>query len=107
MKTVAGTPGRIAPGWRYLTPLVLGSALNPINSSVLATALVAIGQAFRVNAASAAGLVAALYLASAIGQPAMGKLAERFGARKTFCPAWYWSRRAGSSARWRRTSRFC
>ncbi|MGW5715090.1 MFS transporter [Amycolatopsis sp. NPDC003865] len=84
MKTVAGTPGRIAPGWRYLTPLVLGSALNPINSSVLATALVAIGQAFRVSAATAAGLVAALYLASAIGQPAMGKLAERFGARKTF-----------------------
>jgi MFS family permease len=84
VKTVAGAPGRIAPGWRYLTPLVLGSALNPVNSSVLATALVAIGQAFRVNAASAAGLVAALYLASAIGQPAMGKLAERFGARTTF-----------------------
>ncbi|HWD01721.1 MAG TPA: MFS transporter [Amycolatopsis sp.] len=84
MTTVADAPGRITPGWRYLTPLVLGSALNPVNSSVLATALVAIGQAFRVSAASAAGLVAALYLASAIGQPAMGKLAERFGARTTF-----------------------
>lgn len=84
MKTAAAAPGRTAPGWRYLAPLVLGSALNPVNSSVLATALVAIGQAFRVSAASAAGLVAALYLASAIGQPAMGKLAERFGARNTF-----------------------
>jgi hypothetical protein len=33
-------------GWRFLTPLLLGSALNPINSSVIATALIPIGKAF-------------------------------------------------------------
>jgi len=72
------------PSWRLITPLLLGSALNPINSSVIATTLVAVGRAFGVGSAATASLVAALYLASAIGQPAMGKLAEVFGPRRVF-----------------------
>ena len=30
-------------GWRFTAPLLLGSTLNPINSSMIATALVGIG----------------------------------------------------------------
>lgn len=74
----------LTPGWRFVTPLALGSALNPINSSIIATALVPIGTAFHVGLSTTAGLVAILYLASSIGQPTMGKLAEHFGPRRVF-----------------------
>jgi MFS family permease len=81
---VSPRPAVETPGWRFLTPLLVGSALNPINSSIIATALVAIGRGFDVGPDSTASLIGALYLASAIGQPAMGKLGERLGPRRVF-----------------------
>ncbi|MFI9834538.1 MFS transporter [Streptomyces sp. NPDC051913] len=63
---------------------MLGSSLNPINSSIIATSLIAIGNTFHAGAASTIWLVSALYLASAIGQPTMGRLAERLGPRRVF-----------------------
>ncbi|GAA2627093.1 MFS transporter [Streptomyces axinellae] len=71
-------------GARLMTPLLLGSLLNPVNSTMIATALVAVGRGFDVGAAETAWLVAALYLASAVSQPTMGKLADLFGPRKVF-----------------------
>ncbi|MFC7642389.1 hypothetical protein ACFQX6_16620 [Streptosporangium lutulentum] len=47
----------------------MGSALNPINSSLIATALTPIAHAMGVSVGNTAVLVAALYLASAIAQP--------------------------------------
>jgi MFS family permease len=80
--------GRITPtdafGWRFVTPLYMGSALNPINSSLIATALVPIAAAVGVSVGRTAVLVSALYLASAIAQPTGGKLAEEFGPRRVF-----------------------
>ncbi|GGJ40016.1 MFS transporter [Streptomyces brasiliensis] len=73
-----------SPGWRFTLPLMLGSSLNPINSSIIATTLIAIGHTFHAGAASTIWLVSALYLASAIGQPTMGRLAERLGPRRVF-----------------------
>jgi MFS family permease len=70
--------------WRYLTPLYMGSTLNPINSSMLATALVPIAAGLHVAIGSTAILVSSLYLASAIAQPTAGKLAEEFGPRRIF-----------------------
>jgi MFS family permease len=70
--------------WRFVTPLFWGSALNPINSSIIATALVGIAADLQVSLASASSLVAGLYLASAVAQPTMGKLSTRFGARRIF-----------------------
>jgi MFS family permease len=70
--------------WRYLTPLYMGSTLNPINSSMLATALVPIAGHLNVAVGTVAILVTSLYLASAIAQPTAGKLAEEFGARRVF-----------------------
>ncbi|MCF3176414.1 MFS transporter [Streptomyces sioyaensis] len=67
-----------------MAPLLLGSLLNPINSTMIATALVAIGQDFHVGAADTAWLVSAMYLASAVGQPSMGRLADRIGPRRVF-----------------------
>ncbi len=71
-------------GWRFMVPLVVGSALNPINSSIIATALVPIAARFSVPAGRTAVLVAVLYVASATAQPALGKVAGRFGPRRVF-----------------------
>jgi MFS family permease len=62
----------------------MGSALNPINSSLIATALVPIAAAVHVSVGRTVALVSALYLASAIAQPTAGKLAEEFGPRRVF-----------------------
>jgi MFS family permease len=70
--------------WRFTTPLFIGSALNPINSSMIATALVPIATGLHVSIGQTASLVTALYLASAIAQPTAGKVAEVFGARRVF-----------------------
>jgi MFS family permease len=70
--------------WRFVTPLLAGSALNPINTSLIATALVPIAAAMHVSIAQTVVLVSALYLASAIAQPTGGKLAEEFGPRRIF-----------------------
>jgi MFS family permease len=77
-------PTRKAFGWRFMTPLIVGSALNPVNSSIIATALVPIAARFAVPAGQTAVLVAALYVASATAQPALGKIAEQFGPRRVF-----------------------
>ena len=86
MTAPAGSRPRLAAafGWRTVTPLVMGSALNPINSSVIATALVPIAAALHVPVGRTLILVSSLYLACAIAQPAAGKLAEEFGPRRVF-----------------------
>ena len=81
-----GTPagGGNAFSWRFTTPLFMGSALNPVNSSLIATALVPIAAAMHVSVGRIAVLVSALYLASSIAQPTAGKLSEEFGPRRVF-----------------------
>jgi len=69
---------------RFVAPLYLGTAMNPVNTSLIATALVAIAQAMHVPLGRTALLVAVLYLASAIAQPTAGKLAEELGPRRVF-----------------------
>jgi MFS family permease len=69
---------------RFLTPLVLGSTLNPLNSSILATGLVPIAYDMHVSPPAATSLVAVLYLASAVCQPTMGKVSLRWGTRRVF-----------------------
>src|SRR6202000_478490 len=88
-KTEAATTGsqpRVANpfGWRTVTPLVMGSALNPVNSSGIAPALVPIAAALHVPVGRTSILVSSLYLACAIAQPTAGKLAEEFGPRRVF-----------------------
>ncbi|MEA2283939.1 MAG: hypothetical protein QOK21_4546 [Solirubrobacteraceae bacterium] len=70
--------------WRFTTPLFIGSALNPINSSLIATALVPIAVGVHVSIGQTATLVSALYVATAIAQPTAGKAAEVFGPRRVF-----------------------
>jgi MFS family permease len=62
----------------------MGSALNPINSSVIATALVYIAGSMHVSVGRTAILISSLYLTSAIAQPTAGRLSEEFGPRRVF-----------------------
>ncbi|NEB76156.1 multidrug efflux MFS transporter [Streptomyces sp. SID14478] len=64
--------------------MVLGSVLNPINSSMLAVALIPIGRAFGAPPSQTAWLVTGLYLATAVGQPVIGRLVDAFGARRLY-----------------------
>jgi predicted MFS family arabinose efflux permease len=82
--TVAPAAASKPFNWRFTTPLFIGSALNPINSSLIATALVPIATGVHVSIGQTATLVSALYLASAIAQPTAGKAAEVFGPRRVF-----------------------
>jgi MFS family permease len=56
--------------------------LNPINSTLIAVALVPIGQSFGAGPGQTAWLISALYLATAVGQPVVGLLVDRYGARR-------------------------
>ncbi|MFG1988438.1 MFS transporter [Actinoplanes sp. NPDC048988] len=69
---------------RLIAPMVLGSILNPINSSMIAVALVPIGLALGASPSETAWLVSALYLATATGQPVVGKLVDRYGPRNLY-----------------------
>jgi MFS family permease len=70
--------------WRFTSPLYVGSSLNPVNSSLIATALVPIATGLHVSVGSTSVLVSSLYLASAVAQPTAGKLAEVLGPRRVF-----------------------
>ncbi|MFC4243906.1 MFS transporter [Gryllotalpicola reticulitermitis] len=70
--------------WRFTTPVLVGPVLNPINTSMIAVALVPISRDLHVATSVVVWLVAGLYLASAIAQPTMGKLADVFGPRKVY-----------------------
>ncbi|ETK37651.1 MFS transporter [Microbispora sp. ATCC PTA-5024] len=64
--------------------MLLGSVLNPINSTIISVALVPIGTALGAPVSQTAWLVSALYLATALGQPVVGRLVDIFGPRRLF-----------------------
>jgi MFS family permease len=78
--TVAVKEGKVS--WRFLTPLLLGTMLNPLNSTMLATALVYLCNSFKVTTGQGAILITSLYITSTIAQPLMGRLADMFSAKK-------------------------
>jgi MFS family permease len=71
-------------GFRFVTPLALGATLNPINSTMISTALVPIATDYHASVADTGWLIAGLYLTSAIAQPTMGRLADLFGPRRIY-----------------------
>lgn len=64
--------------------LSVGTALNPLNSSMIAVALVVLRADFGLDVAAVTWIITSFYLASAAGQPVMGRLADRFGPRRMF-----------------------
>src|SRR4051794_32237587 len=68
--------------------ILLGPLLNPLNSSMIAVALVSMRDDFEVTLATASWLVSAFYLSAAVGQPLMGRMADLLGPRRGFCAGW-------------------
>ncbi len=64
--------------------LSLGTALNPLNSSMIAVALVVLREDFGLDVATVTWVITAFYLASSAAQPLMGRLADRFGPKRLF-----------------------
>ncbi|GHJ37121.1 MFS transporter [Streptomyces sp. TS71-3] len=77
----AGKPGFDR---RLLPPMMLGSVLNPINSTIISVALIPIARALGAPPSQTAWLVSALYLATSLGQPVVGRLIDIFGPRRLF-----------------------
>lgn len=76
-------PTRV-PG-RVLAAILLGTSLNPINSSMIAVALVRVGADFDVGLVSLSWLVSSFYLVTAVGQSVLGRLADQLGPRRVQC----------------------
>lgn len=70
--------------WRLIVPIVLGTLLNPLNSSMIAVALVPLHIDFHVDLGTSTWLVSSFYLTASVAQPLMGRLADLFGARRIF-----------------------
>lgn len=64
---------------------MMGTLLNPLNSSMIAVALVLIQTHFKIGVADASWLLSGFYLAAAVAQPLMGRFADLFGPRRIFC----------------------
>jgi len=69
---------------RLVGAVVLGTLLNPLNSSMIAVALTRIQRDFHVTVGEVTWLISGFFLAAAIGQPLMGRLADLFGPRRVF-----------------------
>ena len=69
---------------RVVFAIVLGVLLNPLNSSMIAVALVAMHNDFKVDLGTSTWLISGFYIAGAVGQPLMGRLADLFGPRRVF-----------------------
>lgn len=81
---MSSSPSDIGFGPRFAVPVLLGPALNPVNTTMIAVALVPISQATGTPASLAIWLVAGLYVVSAVAQPAMGRIADLFGPKKVY-----------------------
>jgi len=73
------------PEHRLIGAVLAGTLLNPLNSSMIAVALVLIQADFRVSVATASWLLSGFSLAAAVAQPLMGRFADLCGPRRVFC----------------------
>jgi MFS family permease len=82
--TTGADPAAERLPWRLVGAVAAGTLLNPLNSSMIAVALLTLRADFRVSTTTATWLISGFYLAGAIGMPLMGRLADQFGARRIF-----------------------
>src|ERR1700754_4655531 len=67
---------------RLLPPLVLGAMLNPLNSTMLSTALTQLTHSFGRDVSAGALLITPLYITATIAQPLMGRLADIYSPKR-------------------------
>ena len=66
----------------FLFALCLATALNPLNSSMIAVTLVAFREDFDLSVAAVSWVITAFYIASAAIQPLLGQVADEHGPRR-------------------------
>src|SRR5438067_10478304 len=76
------SPTAVRVPWRIVGGLAVGNLLNPLNSSMIAVALVSLSADFDVPLATVTWVVSAFYLGGALGMPLMGQLTDRYVARR-------------------------
>lgn len=84
MKTADKTRETPAFPKTFIMAMIFGVGLNPVNSTLISTALAPISHDLRIDAGRATLLISALYLTCAIAQPTAGKLSEIIGPRSVF-----------------------
>ena len=73
------------PATRFIVALVLGAALTPLNSTMIAVALPAMGESFQVSSSElTTWLVSSYLLVNIILQSPAGKLGDMVGRRRAF-----------------------
>jgi len=73
------------PAGRFITAIVLGATLTPLNSTMIAVALPAIGDTFRVSPSDLTlWLVTSYLLVNIVLQSPAGKLGDMVGRRRAF-----------------------
>jgi MFS family permease len=70
---------------KLVLAVALGTPLTPLNSTMIAVALVRIQAQFEVSLAASTWLVSSFYIAACVGQPVLGSLADQLGPRRVFC----------------------
>jgi MFS family permease len=75
---------RLGVPLRLVVAVALGTLLNPLNSSMIAVALVTIQRHYEVGVATSTWLLSGFYLSAAVGQPLMGRLVDLFDPRRLF-----------------------
>lgn len=83
MSDIATTADLPPVPYRISLGVGAGSLLQPLNSSMIAVALVTIATELSIDS-GISWLISGLYLATAVAAPAAGRLADLFGARRVF-----------------------
>jgi predicted MFS family arabinose efflux permease len=68
--------------WKIVAALGSSNLLNPLNSSMIAVALVSLSNDLDVPLATVTWVVSAFYLGGMVGMPLMGQATDRFGPRR-------------------------
>lgn len=87
--TEADLAGGDGPARRVSTaPLIAaiasGTVLTPLNSAMIAVALIDLSRAFGLDFHAVTWLISSFYLASAVGLPVMGRLGDLYGPKRIF-----------------------